>query len=226
MKKITVAFAAALFLASCFKEKTAPAPTAASPILPAQNEVCAGGTPVNSSLTAVLFTWQEGQGADSYEVSVKNLVTGISVNQKVTGAQAFIPLTPGNPYSWYVRSHSSATEATAESPKWKFYLSSPGATSYAPFPADSLMPSLGQTVNASSGKVTLSWTGSDVNNDIVSYDVYFGTSDTPPLLIGAHTATSLPDVPISALSRYYWKVITRDSKANTSDSGVFQFVTN
>jgi hypothetical protein len=31
---------------------------------------------------------------------------------------------------------------------------------------------------------------------------------------------------VVANTTYYWKVITRDTKGNTSDSGVFEFKTN
>jgi hypothetical protein len=37
---------------------------------------------------------------------------------------------------------------------------------------------------------------------------------------------SLSDVSVSSSTTYYWKVITRDSKGNTSESEVGQFRVN
>ena len=85
---------------------------------------------------------------------------------------------------------------------------------------------MAQRITPVAGKITLQWTGSDVDNDILNYDIYLGTTASPGLLKAAQTGLSLPDVAVNANTTYYWKVITRDSKGNTSDSGVYVFYTN
>jgi len=70
--------------------------------------------------------------------------------------------------------------------------------------------------------VTLEWNGSDVDNDIVVYDVYFGTENLPSLNTNDITDSQII-LPVSSNTIYYWNIITRDSEGNTSESGVFQF---
>jgi hypothetical protein len=98
--------------------------------------------------------------------------------------------------------------------------------SHAPFPAEILSPAIGVNVNSINGKITIDWNGADVENDISSYDVYLGTTATPVLLSSNVTASILNDVNVTANTTYYWKIITKDSKGNTSDSGVYQFKVN
>ncbi|HEY0667793.1 MAG TPA: hypothetical protein VGD22_06430, partial [Sphingobacteriaceae bacterium] len=117
----------------------------------------------------------------------------------------------------------SKSTVTVKSAVWKFYNSGPGVTAYAPFPAEILSPAMGQVVTPISGKITLDWEGSDVDGDIINYDVYIGTGSTPALLKEKLTASVLSDVSVNSNTTYYWKIITRDSKGNTSDTGVHQF---
>ena len=55
---------------------------------------------------------------------------------------------------------------------------------------------------------------------------YLGTSTTPPILTSKITSNTVKDVSVKANTTYYWKVITRDSKGNVSDSGIIQFMVN
>jgi hypothetical protein len=121
---------------------------------------------------------------------------------------------------------SSKISTTALSDTWKFYNAGEAVTSYAPFPADMVTPKMAQRITPVAGKISLDWTGSDVDSDIANYDIYLGTTATPTLLKANQVDSALPDVTVTAGTTYYWKVITRDSKGNTSDSGVFIFYTN
>jgi len=122
-------------------------------------------------------------------------------------------------YKWYVISIKGSR--TEESETWQFYNAGPGVQSYAPFPAAILAPSMAQPI-PTTNSVILQWTGSDVDADIVGYDVYFGTIETPSLLL-SELITNETTVDVSSNTIYYWKVITKDSLGNTSDSGLYQF---
>ena len=62
-----------------------------------------------------------------------------------------------------------------------------------------------------------------MDNDIIEYEVFFGTTPTPTTSIGTVADDSLSDVAVASGNTYYWKVITEDSIGNTSESEVFQF---
>ncbi len=197
---------------------------------PAQDEACTTGTSLSSTESTVTFYWFAGNNAESYELVVKNLLNNVITKKTVTTNFTDVPLAKDTPFSWYVISKSSKTSSTAQSDTWKFYNAGSGRTNYAPFPAEIIAPTYNQSIN--SGNITLQWKGADADNDITGYDVYFGTSETDvnnklSSLSKSFAANVLSTtVQTSAATTYYWKVITKDSKDNTSDSGVFKFRTN
>jgi hypothetical protein len=130
------------------------------------------------------------------------------------------------PYSWFVLSKSNSNAAPAKSEVWKFYNSGPVITSHAPYPAEITSPSFAQNVIAANGKINLTWVGSDADGDISDYDIHFGTETTPPLLLSKVKNMFLNDVTVAHGRVYYWKVLTKDSKGNTSESVVSQFKVN
>ncbi len=203
-----------------------PPPVKSVLIFPEQNSVCTQGTTVSATQSSLTFKWNSAANTDRYDVTIKNLLTSASTTQTTTATQLTVTLDVSTPYSWTVTSKSAKVSTTAVSDSWKFYNSGPGVVSYAPFPAELLTPSQKQAVSAANGPVALTWTGSDVDNDIVGYDVYFDTAASPALFKAGVTDSKLSGIAVTAGKTYYWKVITKDSKGNTSDSGVFNFSVN
>ena len=229
MKKITyIIIALSLLLTSCGGGKDSDpvavqAPVAAALSFPAQNELCTQGTPVSVTQSTLVFKWAASANTDSYELILKNLLTGTTTTQIATQNQLSLNVNVNTPYAWYVTSKSTKTTTVAQSNTWKFYNSGPGAVAYAPFPAEIIGPLTNQSLTSVNGKITLTWNGNDVDNDIISYDVYFGTTALPPLLKKGVTDTKY-DVDVISEATYYWKIITTDSKGNISDSGVSYFL--
>lgn len=225
--KIGIAILLVFFLFTCDKkESEVPAPLATVLVAPLKDEVCLTGKIISDSESTIEFKWSAAANAESYELSIKNLLTSAMTTHTTSATNLNLTLTRNKPYSWFVTSKSSKSATTAMSPTWKFYNSGSGATSYPPYPAEIVSPTLGQKVAATNGKLTLKWRGLDADNDIVNYDVYFGTSNTPVILQSKLTENSLDNVAVSPATTYYWKVITRDAKGNTSDSGTYQFDVN
>ena len=226
---------AVLFLiATGCGKKNSPTPAPAPDLTPGkavltfpnQNEACTSGTIISSTQSSVLFTWLAAGNAESYDLNLKNLLTGVTTSQTSTTAQLQITLSRNTPYSWYIVSKSSKSATTAQSDVWKFYNAGAGTVSYAPYPADAVAPTIGQNVTASAGTVNLSWKGSSVDGNITSYDVYFGTGTSPGLLKSNVTNSFYNNVGVASGFKYYWKIVTKDANGNTSDSGLFQFTVN
>jgi len=207
--------------------ETPPAPTAATLSSPVNNEACTTGTVISETESRITFSWLAGTNADSYELVVTNLLNQTQQIQAAISTTAELTLKRNTPYSWYVLSKSSKNPTTANSTTWKFYNAGPASSTYPPYPAEIVSPTLGQNLTPINGKINLQWRGSDADNDIINYDIYLGTSGTNLTLIKSqHTTSTLADVAVNANTTYYWKVITRDAKGNTSDSGLFEFRTN
>jgi hypothetical protein len=212
----------------CRPDNTEPAPAPEAAILnfPAKDQPCTQGAPISAIESAVTFQWAAAANADSYVLNLKNLLNGTIATQTTATNQLTINLTVNTPYSWSVVSRSSLTDVIAKSETWKFYNSGPGVVSYAPFPADVVNPIIGEQVAAVNGKINLVWSGGDVDNDITSYDVYFGTTTAPALYKAGLTLNALNDLAVAPATTFYWKIITHDARGNTSDSGIFQFSIN
>jgi hypothetical protein len=72
----------------------------------------------------------------------------------------------------------------------------------------------------------ISWVGGDSDpGDTVKYDVYFGTSSSPPKKVTNQTSTSYDPGTMSYSTTYYWKIIAWDFQSNSSTSPLFHFKT-
>jgi hypothetical protein len=209
-------------------EPTIPDPAAATLVFPEDETECNTGVidPDNELLSTVTFEWNLSQNTDSYSVAVTNLNTGGTTFGNSDTNSVDVKIERGVPYSWFVISRATGTIATAESQTFRFYNEGPGIENYAPFPAEAISPSRGQNFSGISS-VNLQWTGSDIDDDIIEYEVFFGTDASALTSIGTVTTeTSLADVAVTAATIYYWQVITSDAEGNTSTSEVFEFRVN
>lgn len=234
MRNLLLIIALGTLMAGCSGSKKSdnispppPGPKAATLIFPAQNAVCVSGTVSSATQSTIQFQWNNGANTDSYILVTKNLLTGDTLTTSTGHNSADVTVSQNTPYSWYVVSTSNQSSNTAKSDTWKFYNSGTGITTYAPFPADNLTPAMGHAVTVpSSGNISLSWHGSSIDNDIVDYDIYFGTATSPPLYKSHNTSQSISDIAANSKTTYFWKIVTRDSNNNTSTSDITEFTTN
>jgi hypothetical protein len=227
MKKVF--FVIILVLYGCGKSGSSDSvavPTQVTLTAPLSNSTCTTGTVISATQSMVLFTWTTAANTESYELTIKNLLSGTTTTQATPGSQLQVTLLRNTPYSWYVISKTSKTTQTAQSSAFKFYNSGIATTYYAPFPADLTSPTLGQNISATTGKIALTWNGADVDNDIVGYDVYIGTNLGNIAIIKANLVATAWDVAITSGTTYYWKVVTKDSQGNASTSNIYQFSEN
>ena len=71
----------------------------------------------------------------------------------------------------------------------------------------------------------LSWTGGDPDGHTVTYDVYFGTSTSPPLVSDDQVATTYDPATMSYDTHYYWKVVATDNHGASTEGPVWGFTT-
>lgn len=188
-------------------------------VFPHEDSLCTEGTDITPTESTVFFEWEPNNNAESYTLTVENLETN-NVEQYQTADFIYgVTIQRAVAFRWFVTYEFQGE--TKESDIWHFYNSGPGVQTYAPFPAEIVSPTMAQSI-ASTSSVTLQWNGSDVDNDIVGYDVYFGTEANPSLEASDITDTQL-SVSVASGIVYYWNITTKDSEGNTSESGVYQF---
>jgi len=72
----------------------------------------------------------------------------------------------------------------------------------------------------------LSWVGGDPNpGDTVTYDVYFGTSSTPPKVGYNQSASSYDPGTLNYLTTYFWKIVAWDSYGESTAGSLWTFTT-
>tara|TARA_Y100000996_G_C22395017_1_gene590781 strand:+ start:48 stop:785 length:738 start_codon:yes stop_codon:yes gene_type:complete len=192
---------------------------------PANNAPCEDGTSINDSQSEVNFQWGATTNTDNYVLTVTNLSTNSELTFNSSTANKVVALSKSEPYRWSVTAQGETGSTPAQSELWKFYLAGDAQINYAPFPPDLVSPKSGANVFAVNNEVALTWSTSDVDNDLSSYKVYFDNVDGSTLL-GTYdhsTETTTTAVSVSSNTLYYWKVIAIDANGNESDSGVYTF---
>jgi parallel beta-helix repeat protein len=72
----------------------------------------------------------------------------------------------------------------------------------------------------------LSWTGGDPDTgDIVTYDVYFGTTTPPPLVADGQTEATYNLPTLIYSTTYYWKIVSKDNHGATTPGPIWSFTT-
>lgn len=198
-------------------------PAAATLIFPLNNTECNTGEIENVNQSWVTFEWNASNNTDSYEVNIVNLNTGNATRSRVSDTESRVLIARGTPYEWFVVSESSSTNETATSETWRFYNEGPGIQNYSPFPAVAVNPERGVNLAASTTEVSLEWSASDVDNDISSFEVFFGTDVEPTTSIAVTEDTAVSNVAVMSGNIYYWRVVTIDEIGNSSFSEVFEF---
>ncbi|TMU54695.1 hypothetical protein [Flagellimonas algicola] len=225
MKQFLAILGVFVLLYSCSKSDDGPpAPEGANLVFPNENSECTTGVSINNALSQVTFEWSASANTDTYTLSVVNLDTNIPQTISTAATSASLSIEKGTPFSWSVTSRNSNTDQTATSDTWLFY-NAGSQTNYAPFPAQVVSPVSGSTIQKSvSNEVTLEWTGSDVEDDIESFEVFFSDQNPPATSLGVlDPGTNTIDVGVLSDTVYYWRITTTDVQGNTSDSGIFDF---
>ena len=213
-----------LILASCKKE-VIPDPEPAILLGPQNNNNCNTAIVVSDQKSQVNFSWQEAQHTDEYELVVRDLLTNSDTKKKSIRLFASIVLERGKQYSWWVNSLSDQKETVGKSEIWTFYLEGLQNSSHFPFPVKLISPENNAQVSLEKGALTLRWEGVDLDDDIISYDIYIGTDPDELQLRVENLANNSISAILNADQIYYWKVVTRDEEGNLSHSPTGSFRT-
>ncbi len=73
--------------------------------------------------------------------------------------------------------------------------------------------------------VQLHWTCSDPENDALSYDIYFGTSNPPPKKVSNQTSTTYNPGDLDFNTEYFWKVVAWDNYSAFTEGPIVDFTT-
>lgn len=179
---------------------------------------------------AINFQWNASTDPDgdavSYQIQIAkdNLFTQIVQSISNSSTSRDISLEKGVAYYWRVNAKDSKNLSSDYSSVYSFYTEGEGLSNYLPFSPEIVSPTLNTIVQEASA--TLEWSASDVDNDPLTYDVYFGTDNPPTAAVSTNQTANTVTVDVNSESNYYWKVVVKDDKGGQTIGQVWNFKTD
>jgi len=177
----------------------------------AQNQAVTVGSGTTWSNT---YTWTGSEHNDGHGHNFGNCQSGnlmvIAVVFNNTMHQGYSYPPSGGPFNAYYVDDCVGFQVGT-------FTNQPPAAPSNPSPADG-------TTDVSCTK-TLSWTCTDPTSDILKYDVYFGTTNPPPLKASQQDKASYNPGRLDHLTTYYWQIVAFDEWGNSVNSPLWSFTT-
>lgn len=168
------------------------------------------GDPVTYSIyLATASTWIKSEPTQLTKIHSTNLLK-----------YDYYGLAKGATYQWQVVARDSHG-MEAKGPVWTFYTVEP----------ENNMPSFASIVEPADGSTgigldqTLRWVATDIDDDTLYYDVYFGTDENPELVSASQTSQIYTPDRLVASTTYYWRIVVTDGRATNPRSDIWSFTT-
>ncbi|HBG70562.1 MAG: hypothetical protein A2W93_06145 [Bacteroidetes bacterium GWF2_43_63] len=182
---------------------------------------------IDQDVCGITLTWDAPTAngcntATSYDVYFGTSVTPPLIDNTTATSYSTSFLTASTTYYWKIVPKNAIGNAVGAL-TWSFTSSAanpvPGLATYN-------TPANGAT-NQNCCGVALNWTEPAVSgcNAATSYDVYFGTSATPPL-VGNFTGTTYNTGALNTSTTYYWKIVPRNSFGTATGAITRSFTTS
>lgn len=200
------------------------APTVPVLASPTDNKLCLDNT--------VVFQWNQATDTEKdavvYQIQVAKdngftqIVSTLDGTSSLTNTAT---LDKNTAYYWRVKATDAKGLASAYTATYKFYTAGVAVVNHLPFSPTIGLPAINSVINTATA--TLSWTASDVDTaDILTYDVYFGTTNPPTAKIGDNISALTVTTAVEPTKQYYWSVVVKDNKGGETIGQVWKFKTN
>lgn len=199
------------------------APSVPGLVSPTLAQLCISNT--------VVFGWNVSVDAESnpivyqLQIATDNVFTQNVITKEISTPTHTETLEKGKAYYWRVKATDSKGAASAYSTVYSFFTEGTALTNHAPFLPQLVAPIANAIITGTT--TTLKWTGSDADvNDVLTYDVYLGTTATPTTKVVDNKTATTYDATLLPATIYYWKVVVRDAKGAETQGQVWSFRTN
>ncbi len=133
------------------------------------------------------------------------------------------PLDESTTYFWKIVAKDTDGNQTT-GPVWQF--TTTGAGTGANQPPNKPTAPYPETLSADRPlNQIIEWEGSDPNGDELSYEVYFGTSDSPPLVEIDYSGNTYNHGTLASNTTYYWRIVAFDPDGESTSGELWQFTT-
>ena len=162
--------------------------------------------------TSPSLSWT-GANASSYQVYFGTASNPPLVTTTTSATYSPAPLSNNTTYYWKIVARNNCGDS-ASGAVWSFTTAcgTPGA------------PSALSPLNGAAGistNPTLTWSSSGAS----AYDVHFGTGSNPPLVVSGTASVSYSPATLLNNTKYYWKIVARNSCGGSTTGDVWSFTT-
>lgn len=198
------------------------APSVPTQSAPTNNLLCIDNT--------VTFQWNASTDPEGDSISYElQIATDNQFSQNlqtltISSTSTSVSLEKGIAYYWRVKAKDSKNASSSYSSTYSFYTEGDGESNHLPFLPSIVSPALNSTVSDAS--ITLEWTASDVDNDQLTFDVYFDTVNPPPTKVAENQSETTLNQALESSKNYYWKVVVKDDKGGQTIGQVWNFKTD
>lgn len=199
------------------------APTTPTLVTPTDNKLCVDNT--------VIFQWNNSTDTSTdvitYQIQIAkdNQFSQIAKSTEGTANSQTIALEKNTAYYWRIKATDNKNLSSDYSITYKFYTAGEAVINHLPFAPELVQPAINTILNTA--KATLKWNATDVDvNDVLVYDVYFGTVNPPTQKVVENKAANSVEVTIEAAKAYFWKVVVKDNKGGETQGQIWKFKTN
>lgn len=218
MKSLIKLLFLSILIGSCGGKDNPPAPPqpevkelgAFNLVFPDNNLICTEGEDTGNDEVSINFMWTASANATGYDLEINNQDTGAKINETSSTTSKTVTLPKGVQFTWTIT--AKLGEDTKASDSWSFYSEGTAQENYAPFPATITVADNGDAT------ISIEWSGADLDDDIVSYEVYFGTTEDPDLVHSATDDSAGLTQSIVYGSDHFLSIVTIDGLGNKSTS--------
>lgn len=221
---ITLSIIGSILFTACDNDSNGTAnvvPTRADLIYPVQNQLCTEST--------INFQWNASKDANgdsiTYTLRLYTDFPSLETYEDITTTSLSHTMTleKGKAYYWEVIASDGIGELNGNINQ--FYTESDAVVNYAPFSAEIISPELlGDKVD--SGTTVLEWTCTDLDDDPLTYNVYFGTDESSLEMVAEAISETSFEVTTEAETQYFWSVTAQDPSGTATRGHIWFFTTN
>ncbi|REG90732.1 glycoside hydrolase family 78 protein [Flavobacterium aquicola] len=199
------------------------APTVPVLTLPPDNKLCVDNT--------VSFEWNKSTDTNNDNITYKieiakdNQFTQIIETAEGTSTSTELELEKNTAYYWRIKATDDEGVSSDYSAAYKFYTAGDAEVNHLPFLPELTAPEINASVNTATAALTWNATDADAE-DVLTYEVYFGTSNPPNVKINENNTTKTEEVTLEPATEYFWKVVVKDNKGGETVGQVWRFKTN